>query len=240
MSGLSHTAPDAVLPILAPDAVVSSAVVSPNSSTAVGAAAKLDAVDDVAPLIGAAHLQAAAVAAVELDEVVGLQHHVVELDEGERLLALEPQLHRIVGEHAVDAEMASVVAQEIDVVELVEPIGIVDHERVARRSSPKLTNLPNTDSMPAILAAISASVEQLARLVLAGRIADLGGAAADQHDRLVPGLLQLAQHHDPEQIADMQARRGAVEADIAGDAPRFCAARRGPPRRSLGEHSRGL
>ena len=87
--------------------------------------------------------------------------------------------------------------------------------------SPKLTNLANTDWMPAMLAAISASLKQLARLVLARRIADLGGAAADEHDRPVPGLLQLAQHHDPEQIADMEARRGAVEADIAGDRPGF-------------------
>ena len=59
--------------------------------------------------------------------------------------------------------------------------------------------------------------EKLARLVLAGGIADLGGAAADQHDRPVASLLQFAQHHDAEQIADMQARRRAVEADIAGD-----------------------
>ena len=35
-------------------------------------------------------------------------------------------------------------------------------------------------------------------------------------DRLVPGLLQPAQHHDLDQIADVKARRGRVEADIAG------------------------
>ena len=40
-----------------------------------------DAVDDVAPLIRAAHLQPAAVALVQLDEIVGLQNHVVEFEE---------------------------------------------------------------------------------------------------------------------------------------------------------------
>ena len=55
------------------------------------AVAEVDAVDDVAPLVGAAHLQAAAVALGELDEVVGLQDHVVEFEEGQRLLAVEPQ-----------------------------------------------------------------------------------------------------------------------------------------------------
>src|SRR4029453_19320384 len=33
-----------------------------------------------------------------------------------------------------------------------------------------------------------------------------------------PRLLQLAQHHDAEQVADMEARRGTIKADIAGDA----------------------
>ena len=40
-------------------------------------AAEIDAVDDVAPLIGASHLQHAAIALVELDEVIGLQDHVM-------------------------------------------------------------------------------------------------------------------------------------------------------------------
>jgi hypothetical protein len=83
---------------------------------AVGAAAKLDAADDIAPLVRSAHLHAAAIAAVKLDEVVGLQHHVVELDEAQGLLALEPELDRVVGQHAINAEVPAVVAQEIDVV----------------------------------------------------------------------------------------------------------------------------
>ena len=58
--------------------------------------------------------------------------------------------------------------------------------------------------------------EQLAALVAAGRIADLGGAAAHQHDRLVAGLLEAAQQHDLDQAADVQRWRGGVEADIAG------------------------
>ena len=37
--------------------------------------------DDVAPLVRAAHLQAAAVAPAKLHEIVSLQHHVVEFQE---------------------------------------------------------------------------------------------------------------------------------------------------------------
>ena len=85
-------------------------------------AAEVDAVDDVAPLVRAAHLQDAAVALVQLDEVVGLQDHVVEFEERQLLLALEPQLDAVEGKHAVDREVPADVAQEVDVVELASAI----------------------------------------------------------------------------------------------------------------------
>ena len=42
---------------------------------------------DVTPLVGAAELQFYALPPVELEEVVGLQQHVVELQETQRLLS---------------------------------------------------------------------------------------------------------------------------------------------------------
>ena len=68
----------------------------------------------------------------QLEEVVGLEDHVVEFEEGQRLLAVEPQLDAVEGQHPVDREMRADVAQERDVVERVEPVGIVDHDRVGR------------------------------------------------------------------------------------------------------------
>jgi hypothetical protein len=59
--------------------------------------------------------------------------------------------------------------------------------------------------------------QQAPALVLAGWIADPRGAAAHERDRAMPGLLQPIQHHDRQQRADMQRRRGTVEADISGD-----------------------
>ena len=104
--------------------------VSAKSCGSPQAAAEIDAGDDVAPLVRAAHLQRAAVAPVKLDEVVGLQAHVVEFEERELLLALEPELHRVHRQHAVDGEVAADVAQELDVVELGQPFGVVGHDRV--------------------------------------------------------------------------------------------------------------
>src|SRR3546814_9322307 len=95
----------------------------------------LDAVHDVAPLVGAAHLQAAVVAPAQLQEVVGLEDHVVELQEGQRMLALQAQLHAVEGQHAVDGEVAADVAQEIDVLQAVEPVRIVDRKSTRLNSS---------------------------------------------------------------------------------------------------------
>ena len=99
---------------------------------AVDPAGELDAVDDIAPLVRAAELQPAAGAPRQLEEVVGLEDHVVEFEEGQRLLALEPEPDAVEGQHPVDREMRADVAQEGDVVERVEPVGIVDHDRVGR------------------------------------------------------------------------------------------------------------
>ena len=176
-------------------------------------AAELDAVDDVAPLVGAAHLQDAAMAPRQLDEVVGLQDHVVELDEGQLLLALEPELDCIHGEHAVDREMPADVAQEIDVVERGEPFGIVDHQAVGAA-------LAEADEAGeglhdrALVGLDLLDGEDLAGLVAPRRVADPRGAAAHQRDRLAAELLQPVQHHDGDEAADMERGGGAIITDI--------------------------
>src|SRR3546814_19326495 len=51
-------------------------------------------------------------------------------EERQRLLAIEPQLDRIEAQHPVDREMLADRAQEGDVFERVEPLGIVEHHRI--------------------------------------------------------------------------------------------------------------
>ena len=153
---------------------------------------------------------------MKLHEIVGLEHHVVELDEAQILLALEPELDRILAQHAVDAEMTAIVAQERNVVQPVEPFGVVRKERVTlalAKSQELREGFPDSRD----IGRDRFVIEELAGFILAGRIADLGRAAADQHDRAMAGLLQLPQHHDADEMPHMQARRRAVEADIAGD-----------------------
>lgn len=65
-------------------------------------------------------------------EIIGLHEHVIEFKKRHRALALEAELHRVEGQHAVDGEMHSVIAQELDIGEFGEPLVIVGHDRVLR------------------------------------------------------------------------------------------------------------
>ncbi|MPL94363.1 hypothetical protein SDC9_40516 [bioreactor metagenome] len=181
-------------------------------------ARQVDAVDDVAPLVRAAHLQQTAITAVQLEEVIGLQDHVVEFEEAQRLLAIESRLHRLERQHPVHREVPADVAQEVEVVQVVKPLGVVAHHRAVRLIA--VIEVAREDALHAGDVLIDLLGRQQRPLFRAeGGVAHLGGAAAHQRDRLVAGLLEPAQQHDVEQMAHMQRRRGGVIADIGGDHP---------------------
>ena len=153
---------------------------------------------------------------MQLDEIVGLQDHVVEFEERQLLVALEAHAHAVEGQHAVDREMAPDIAQELDVVELRQPLGVVDHQRIAAaiaEADEARERAPDAVLVPFDLI----EGEQAPALVAAGRIADAGRAAAHQGDRLAAGLLQPMQHHDRQEMPDMQGRGRAVVAHIGGE-----------------------
>jgi hypothetical protein len=110
-------------------------------------------------------------------------------------------------------------------LQLVEPVGVVRHDRAGAEIEKPREHLADRGD---VLVDLGVGQQRAAR-VLAGRIADLARAAAHQGDRTMAGLLQPAQHHDGEKIADMEARRGGIEADIGRDRPR-----RGPGIQALG------
>ena len=154
-------------------------------------------------------------ALVQFHEIVRLQDHVVEFEEGQRLVALEPQPHRVHRQHAVDREVAADVAQQRDVEQVVQPLGVVRHHRVGRAGAEgEVVGEALLDARHVVVDLRRR--EKLAGLVAAGGVADLGRAAAHQRDRLVTALLPPAQQHDLQQVADMQRVGGAVEADIGG------------------------
>ena len=63
-------------------------------------------------------------APVQLDKIVGLQQLIVEFDE--RQPAFQADFVRLRRQHTVDRKMAADVAEKINVLEIQQPIGIVD------------------------------------------------------------------------------------------------------------------
>ena len=82
---------------------------------------------DVAPLVGAAHLQLTAFMFKQIEEVVALNELVAELGERHSVaFAVETFLHRVLGHHVVDGDVFADVADEMQECVVFHPVIIVD------------------------------------------------------------------------------------------------------------------
>ena len=96
-----------------------------------GLAHQFGADRDVAPLVRPAQLQRAVVIEVQAQEVVGLQQHVGELGEREaHVVTVESTLHGVLGDHLVDGEVLTHVAQEVGQRHRRQPVGVVQQQRL--------------------------------------------------------------------------------------------------------------
>ena len=155
--------------------------------------------EHVAPLIVAAELHVAAVMLVEVPEVVRLHDHVVELQKA------QPAFHALLvtfgPQHVVDREAGAHLAQQIDVFQVQQPVGVVDDDGLVR---------PEVDKPADLLEKAVAIVpdgfrrEHRAHVGAAGRVADIAGAAAEQHHRLVAGQLQALHQAQGHKMAHVQ------------------------------------
>src|SRR5690606_8525588 len=128
----------------------------------------------------------AAILAIQLEEVVPLQHLVAELGVADALARVEPGAHRIFLEHGADAKVLADVSQEVDGAESRGPVQVVDKARgVVAVEAQKTRNLALQVSDP--LGDGFGTVERSfgGRL----RVADETGRAADEAERPVPGQL---------------------------------------------------
>ena len=92
------------------------------------AADQLGAGGDVAPLVGTADLEAAAVMVVQPEKIVALQNLVAELGEAHAVLGREALLDAVLGEHLRHAEMFADLAQKGDERKFFQPIVVVDDD----------------------------------------------------------------------------------------------------------------
>ena len=87
---------------------------------------QLRTAEHVAPLVVAAELHIAAIVLEQVVEVVALHYHVVELQEAQPLL--HALLVALGAEHVVDGEAGADLTQEVYIVEIQQPVGVVYHD----------------------------------------------------------------------------------------------------------------
>ena len=154
--------------------------------------------------------------AVEREEVHRLQQDVGELGVGDAA-GLEPALHRLARQHPVDREVLADVTQEVDGRQALGPVEVVDHRRgvVAVEGQERL-DLPAyaTDPLRDRPRVVEGALPRVPR------VADHAGRPAHERVRRVAGVLQPLRGEDLHQVAQVQARRGRVEADVEPHAPR--------------------
>ena len=182
----------------------------------VHAAGQLGTGSDVAPLIRAADLQHAVVAAVQLGEVVALQQRVGEFGVGNALaIAIDTLLHRFLFDHGIHREVLADVAQEFQRAHAGEPVVVVGHDgRVGAFEIEEGRDLAANLVDPA---GDDFGRVELALGSLETGVANHAGGTAHQRDRLVASLLEAFQDQHRHQMAQMQRIRRGVEAAIQRD-----------------------
>ena len=165
----------------------------------------------IAPLVVAAELHVAAVLLEHVVEVIGLHDHIVELQEGQALfhallIALGPK-------HIVDGEAGAHLPQQFHIVQVQQPVGVVEHHGLALAELDELFHL----ALEALGVVVDVLLgEHSAHIGAAGGVSDHGGAAADEGDGLVARHLQTLHQRQRHEMAGGEAVGRAVKADVEG------------------------
>ena len=142
-------------------------------------------------------------------EVVALHDHVVELKERQALL--HALLIALGAEHVVDGEAGTHITQQLNIIQVQQPVGIVQHQSLALREIDELLHL--LLEAGCIVSNILLG-QHLAHIGTARGVADHGGTAADQGNGLIASHLQALHQGQGHKMACSQAVRSAVKANV--------------------------
>ena len=170
---------------------------------------QLRAAQHIAPLVVAAELHIAAVMLEHVVEVVALHDHVVELQEAQTLL--HALLVALGAEHVVHGEAAAHLAQQLDVVQRLQPLGVIQHQCLAVGEVDELLHL-TLEALRVVLDGLLS--EHLTHIGAPGGVADQGRAVADEGDGLVARHLQTLHQAQSHKVTHVQGVRRAVKADV--------------------------
>ena len=151
-----------------------------------------------------------------MQEVVALQQLVGELGERHALLelAVEAALDAVLGHHVVHGDALADVACEVEEGEVLHPVVVVDELGGIGRIAVEVEEARQLLADAGHVVAQRGLVQQVALLALAAGVANHAGGAAQQGDGLVAAALQMAQHHDATEVADMETVGSGVDAHV--------------------------
>ena len=145
-------------------------------------------------------------------EVEGLQQHVAELGEGDPVLAVHAAPDRVLGHHLVDGGVLAHVSQELEQRDAAEPVLVVHQAGGGGALEVEQALELGPDAGP--VGGQRLRVEEGPLLGPAAGIAHHAGGPSDQRQRAVAGLLEPAQHQHPDQMAEVEAVGGGVDAEV--------------------------
>ena len=183
---------------------------------AVHAADQLRARGDVAPLVGTAELQHAALVLPQPVEIIALHQLVAELREGHALrrIALQALLDGVLRHHIIDGDVLADIPDEIDKGIILHPVVIVDELGLVGRVGVEVQELAQLGLDPGHIVRERLLVQKVPLLAFHRRVADHARSAAHQRDRRMAAALEMLEYHHTDKMPDMQAVRRRVNPDV--------------------------
>ena len=146
---------------------------------------------------------------VQVPEIIGLHDHVVELEEAQA--ALHALLVAFRPEHIVHGEAASDFAEQLDVVQVQQPVRVVHKDGLIFPEFDEPVHLLH-EAVHIVLNGLRG--HHGAHIRAAGGVAHLRRTAADQHHGLVPGHLLPLHQAERHEVAHMEGVRRGVKANV--------------------------
>ena len=184
------------------------------------AASQLYACDDIRPLVVAAHFQHTVVSFIQFVEIVALHNHIVKFKEGQTKLSIHTGFEAICRKHTVYGEMGTDFTQEFDIVQISQPVCVIGNDGTALA----LIEIDETGKLlfdAGYVMVDGFDSHHFTHIGFAGGVADHACAAAHQADGAVAAALHVRHSHNGQEMPNVQAVRGGVDADIEGDTAFF-------------------
>ena len=163
----------------------------------------------IAPLVISPELHVAAIAEVELIEIIALHDHIIKFKETESLL--HSLLVAFCPKHIVHGEVGADFPQKLNIIQTQKPLGIVHHEGLSIRKINEPAHL--------LLKALAVVLDHLrshhlSHICTARGVSYHACAAADQSDGLIPRHLKALHQAKCHKVAHMEAVRRGIKSDI--------------------------